>query len=116
MLQNSVPDLPNLAEDRYENIFNVYQDEDNYYYYNLLQTVKIPTNLPSSLFTQYNVSPGDTLPFISYKLFGTINLWWIICHLNNIEDPTQILQPGSTLNIPNSNIIQEILTQINIKQ
>jgi len=38
MKQNQIDSLPLLNSTNYENIFNVYQDEDSRYYYNLLQT------------------------------------------------------------------------------
>ena len=113
MHQNNVNTLPNLTQDRYENIFNVYNDDNGYYYYNLLQSVVLPQNLPESFFISYTTVPGDTLPFISYKLFNTINLWWIICIANNITNPIDPIDSGLLLKIPNTNIVREILKQIN---
>ena len=113
MNQNNVKDLPNLTQDRYENIFNVYSDDNNLYYYNLLQSVVLPTNLPESFFTRYVTVPGDTLPFIAYKTYGTINLWWIICIANNITNPIDPLDSGIVLKMPNTSIVREILNQIN---
>lgn len=112
MNQNFFNDLPSLTQDRYENIFNVYSDENSYYYYNLLQTISFPDNLPDSLFTTYITVPNDTLPFISYKHFSTINLWWIICLANNITNPVDPLASGQVLKIPNTNVVREILKQI----
>jgi LysM repeat protein len=113
MNQNNVKDLPNLTQDRYENIFNVYSDDNNLYYYNLLQSVVLPTNLPESFFTQYVTVPGDTLPFIAYKNYGTINLWWVICVANNITNPIDPLDSGIVLKMPNTSVVREILKQIN---
>lgn len=113
MYQNSIPQLPRLSPEKYENIFNVYVDNDSRYYYNLLQAVNFPTNLPNGVFKIYTVSPGDTLPYISYKLFSTIHLWWIICLTNNIDNPTVNLEPGTTLKILNDSIIKLIVKEIN---
>ena len=46
----AIPDLPKLKRSSYESIFNVYADEDGRYYYNLLQTVVIPKNLPNGYY------------------------------------------------------------------
>ena len=115
MNQNNINDLPNLTQDRYENIFNVYSDDnnDNQYFYNLLQSVQLPINLPDSFFIRYVTTPGDTLPFISYKNYGTINLWWVICIANNILNPIDTLNSGVVLKIPNTSIVREILKQVN---
>jgi LysM repeat protein len=113
MKQNNIQDLPLLTQDRYENIFNVYQDENNNYYYNLLNTIVLPPNLPDSLFTSYITKPGDTLPFISYKNYDTINLWWAICIANNITNPIDPLDSGIVLRLPGVPILREIINQIN---
>jgi LysM repeat protein len=113
MYQNQISELARLTEEKYENIFNVYQDEDDRYYYNLLETINFPDNLPDAFFTTYTVQPGDTLPFISYKIFSSINVWWVIALANQINNPVLPLETGSQLKIPNMNIIREIISQIN---
>jgi nucleoid-associated protein YgaU len=110
--QNDIPNLPNLPQSRYENIFNVYQDENKNYFYNLLQTVVIPNNLPANYFTTYRVTYGDTLPFISYKVYGRTDLWWLIAKVNNITNPTIELEPITTLKVIVPNIVSTILAQI----
>lgn len=112
MFQNSITELPRLKNENLENIFKVYQDENDFYFYNLLQTIHFPQNLPDSYFIQYNVTYGDTWPYISYKVYNDIKLWWVITLANNIVNPTQPLEPGSILKIPNIEIVSEILTQI----
>jgi LysM repeat protein len=114
-IQNNITDLPRLEEMQYENIFKVYLDKDDFYYYNLLQTVHIPSaeELPAGMFTEYTVTYEDTLPFISHKFYSTTKLWWLICSINKIINPTQILQPGTILKIPKQEIVRTILTEIN---
>ena len=112
MKQNEIKDLPKLDQEHFENMFNVYQNEDGTYYYNLLQTIVFPSNLPANLFTTYNIRQGDTWPFISHKVYNTPNLWWIILLANGIMDPTAKLVPGNKLFIPVSIVVKEILSQI----
>jgi LysM repeat protein len=115
MYQNEIKDLPSLPDERYENIFQVFQDENNRYFYNLLETINFPENLPDGFFTTYVVQPGDTYPYISYKLFKTINVWWAICLVNEITNPTLPLEPGTVLKVPTLNTIREIIRQINLQ-
>jgi nucleoid-associated protein YgaU len=110
--QNDINNLPNLPQSRYENIFSVYQDENKYYFYNLLQTVVIPDNLPANYYTTYKVTYGDTLPYISYKVYGRTDLWWLIAKINNIINPTVSLEPATTFKILVPNIVSTILAQI----
>ena len=39
--------------------------------------------------------------FISYKVYGTVDFWWIILLVNGIEDPFTDLVEGMILEIPN---------------
>lgn len=114
MKQNEISDLPRLNTELFENIFNVYKDSDGLYFYNLLNTISFPTNLPSTLFRTYSVKPKDTWPYISYKEYKTPNLWWVILMANNITNPldTTYTAPGTLLRIPIEDFVKEILAQI----
>lgn len=112
MKQDQIKDLPLLSRENFEKIFNVYQDKNGFYFYNLLQTIVFPTNLPPSLFNSYSVAHQDTWPYISYKAYNTPNLWWVILLANDIHDPTKIAKPGTIIRIPNTKVVQEILNQI----
>ena len=113
MKQNQLKELPRLNAENFENIFNVYQDQDGMYFYNLLQTIVFPQNLPANLFTQYAVAYGDTWPFISFKTLASPNLWWIILLANNIQNPLEPLVNGAIIRIPIMDVVKEVLTQMN---
>ena len=112
MNQNQVSSLDKLNPENYENIFNVYREDDGLYYYNLLQTISFPQNLPATLFTSYTTTYGDTWPFISYKTFNTPNLWWIILLANNVQNPLEPVNPGTILRIPIDVVVKNVLAQI----
>lgn len=116
MNQNQIPELSRLRSENYENIFNVYTDENDRYFYNLLQTVVLPSNLPKGYFDEYSVVYGDTWPLISYKNYNTTNLWWIILMCNDIMDPTTIAPPSTKLKILKTEVVSLVLTQINTRQ
>lgn len=111
MKQNQIKDLPNLNIENYENIFNVYQEENGMYYYNLLNTVVFPPNLPANAFSQYTIKYGDTWPFISYKVYNTPNLWWLILLANNIINPINSIEVGKQILIPIESVAKEVLSQ-----
>lgn len=112
MKQNEIKDLEKLNSENYENIFNVYKDFDGMYFYNLLQTVHFPQDLPISLFTKYNIRQEDTWPLISFKAFKTPNMWWLILLANGIHNPTTPLVPGEVVKIPKAEIVRQVLSQI----
>ena len=51
----------------------------------------------------YRVTTGDIkrLYRVSEKMYGTIEFWWIIALVNDIEDPFTDVTPGDLLLIPN---------------
>jgi hypothetical protein len=113
MYQNNITGLPFLSRERYENIFKIHVDDNGRYFYNILQNIIFPDNLPEGFFDEYDVAPGDTLPFISYKLFKTIHLWWIICLVNNIDNPTIKLEAGTKLKILKGDTIKLLIQELN---
>ena len=112
--QNQITTLQTLNDYAYENIFSVYQ-EDNQYYYNLLNTITFPQKeeLDPSLFTLYTLTSQDIWPLISYKQYGTIQLWWIICIANNIQNPLVMPKAGTKIIIPVTSVVNEVLATIN---
>jgi|688.fasta_scaffold1464789_2 hypothetical protein len=118
MYQNSIQDLPKLRNDDYANILNVHIDDSNRYYYNLLQTITIPDNLPESFYSFYTVGYGDTWPLISYKAYNTPNLWWLITLVNKITNP--VIQPSQGIQIKflipryASLVISQLITSENL--
>ena len=124
MKHNEITDLPTINIENLENIFNVYQDKDGMYFYNLLQTIEFPQKLPLNLFDTYVVKPGDTWPLISHKTLNNTGLWWIILLANNIKNPILSVSqvktkknvygpiPGTTLKIPIMEVVKEVLFQM----
>jgi LysM repeat protein len=112
MKQNDIEELSKLDLTNYENIFNVYQTNDNLYFYNLNTKLVFPQNLPKTFFTNYTIVYEDTWPLISYKNFNTPNLWWLIAIANNIQNPIEKLIPGTNLKIPIERILIEVLNTI----
>jgi len=112
MNQNQIPALDKLHPENMENMFNVYQEGNGMYYYNLLQTISFPQDLPLNLFTSYTVAYGDTWPYISYKNYTTPNLWWVILLANGIINPLEPVNPGTIIKIPINVVVKNILSQI----
>lgn len=113
MKHNEIKELPKINSENMENIFNVYQDENGMYFYNLLQTITFPQNLPyQNLFDSYVVKSGDSWPLISFNTLNNTGLWWIICLVNNIINPVKPPTSGDTLKIPVASLVREILNHV----
>lgn len=50
---------------------------------------------------------------ISYKAYGTVDLWWVIYEYNKIRDPFFDIQIGQTLKIPALDRVLEAVARIN---
>ena len=111
--QNDLIDVQyTLSPQQYENVFNVYSDSDVGYFYNLLKTVNFPTDLDSSVYDIYTISPSDTWPLISWKVYNSIMLWWAICALNNIQNPLIMPPVGTEIKILKVRYLQSVLSNI----
>jgi len=116
--QNNISVLPTLSLLNFENLFNVYSENvygtQQNFFYNLISTVNIPNNLDQSTYTTYTVT-SDNLPWtlISQKCYNTPQLWWLICCVNNIQNPINFPKAGTVLKVLTPSYVSSILQQIN---
>lgn len=117
MKQNNINDknIEKLTAQNIENLFNVYQNTDGTYFYNILKTVQFPEDLDPQLYSEYYVQPKDTWPLIAWKFYKDVKLWWIICALNNISNAVAQPEMGTKIKIISPNIVRSILTTIKEK-
>jgi nucleoid-associated protein YgaU len=116
MKQNDLTDISySLSPQQYENIFNVYEDSDNGYFYNILRTINFPSDLNPNSYNTYIIEPLDTWPLISWKVYNSVFLWWTICALNNIQNPIDNLIPGQEIKVLKPIYLQNILNSIKLE-
>ena len=112
--QNYNPILPNLQLYRYENIFKTYQTQDSnkYQFYNIIKNIYVPSDISNDAF--FTTTYQGNIPFttLSYQIYGTTYLWWLICIVNNIKNPFDPANSGKTLKIIKPNYINLVLTTI----
>jgi hypothetical protein len=110
--QSSFPDLPKLSVYRYENFFNLYEDEDKNKFYNLLRSINIFPANDSSAEDEYVVKPSDSWVYISHKYYNTIELWWLVCEYNQIKNPTIAPTQGTKLKLLKPEFVWPILSEL----
>ena len=112
--QNDIDGLDKLTTYNLENIFRVYFDVDNNtHYYNICNTVFFPDELDQSMYTTYRVTgKGISWTYLSYIYYGTIKLWWLICMVNNIDNPIILPEPGKELKILTPDAVRIVLQEI----
>ena len=107
--QNDIPDLATLDFARYENIFKLYKDSNSIYFYNILNSIQVPDDIDKQYF--YTVKINRKIPWttISYEQYATIDLWWLICLINKIDNPIKFVEPGTELKILKRSYLPAIL-------
>ena len=110
--QNDIPELPDLNKYVMENLFPVHQNNDGKYYYNIIRTVMSPENLASDTFYQYRIPSPTPLTNLSNRVYGRIELWWLICVVNNINNPVELLPAGTVLKIIHADRVADVLNKI----
>ena len=110
--QNNISSLKSLEAYSFENLFNVYNEKDKFFY-NLLSTVTFPDTLADNFYSVYTV-PYDNITWtdISNKLYGTPSLWWLICSVNKINNPVEFPKAGTELKILDLSTVAQILQTI----
>jgi len=101
-----------LEDTRYENIFNLAK-ADKYFFYNIIKKVTFPDVLAEEIF--YHVKITSNMPWTTFahQIYGDQNLWWLICILNNIQNPIHNPQLGRSYKVIEPSFISQILTEIN---
>jgi hypothetical protein len=105
--------------EKYENIFNMYEltndNNDSYVFYNILSKIEIPDNLDEQIFDYYKIDSEMPLTTISYNIYQTQHLWWLIMAINKIRNPVKLLERGSIIKIINVDYLDIILDSIKQK-
>lgn len=91
--------LDNDRETKFLNIFRSYIINEN-------------TLRDISFFDTYEVSNGEYWDNVSYNLYQSPFLWWVIALLNDISNPFEELEDGQQLSVLKSNYIYQIIADL----
>ena len=67
--------------------------------------------------TYYRTSNQDIKrpDLISYRFYGTIDYWWVICLVNKIDSPLEDIAMGTMIQIPNKVDIYNFVRKYQIR-
>lgn len=96
-----------------EHLFNVYQDSKGNYKYNLNSTLYINAN--DSDCSYFTVTHDCHWTLVSYIIYGTTRLAWLLMKLNKVKaaDVFAQLKAGTTVKYLTKDIVQKIIETIN---
>lgn len=103
--------LGNISQLR---LFKILKDWDGTDFWNIWRTYSLnPDALEKSLeYEIYQVQEEDWWENISYKLYGTVNFWWLLCLINGVNNPFEELIPGTSIKIINSTYLYQLIKEI----
>jgi hypothetical protein len=113
--QSNILSLPSLEQERYENIFKVYEIEKSsnnfYYFYNILKKIEMPDTLDRDIVGKLDINVKLPWTTLSYKLYGTQYLWWLLFLLNK---PKNIFyaEAGSEIEYVKPDYITQVVDSI----
>lgn len=104
-----------ISNNSLANLFSVELVNGNYIFRSNKSIAVIGSDKASQeLYDMYRFSTGDSWASISYKAYGTTDLWWIICKFNNFNNPNIIPKTGQTILLPKKDVVDYILREIKI--
>ena len=112
--RNNITDLNSISSELYESIFkvNLIENKDkNFYFYNTLNKIIFPDNLSADIYEELTVQVDTPWTTLSFNLYGTINLWWVV-YLINKPKYIFLAKGGSTVRYIKPGAISSILNRI----
>lgn len=94
------------------NLFNILEEDDTYFL-NIFKPYSINTTTITDMlyYDTYEAEDLDWYDYISFKLYTTPQLWWVVCLTNDVLNPFEELDPGKNLKV-----LKEFLIPIVIRE
>lgn len=102
-----------LNRNNLANILIQFTDKNGMLVFNNNDTISIDlTDTGSTLCVDYIVCEKDTYQTISYKFYGTTQLWWLIAKMNNVSDATELPKLGTVIRVISDEFLGYILNNM----
>ena len=113
MKYSDVPNSDVISENSLINLFGV-EYINGKYEFRSNKTIIINGSKQASqdLYDLIKISESDSWASISDAVYGTTDLWWVICKFNHIVNPNIMPNIGSLIMIPKKEIVDFILSEI----
>jgi len=86
--RDKIEQLDTLSKELYENIFKISlinNKDKSFYFYNTLNRVIFPDSIDKDVFDIKVLNVDTPWTTLSYQIYGSISLWWILFLLNKPE-------------------------------
>lgn len=97
-------------------LYNILKDtDDRNYFMNIFRSFDVNEEASRNVlyYSTYEVSDEDIfLDNISYKIYKTPHLWWVIALINNIQNPFEDLNVGDNIKVLKNEYISQVLKDV----
>jgi len=111
MKKKDIPEI-NTSLFKFENYFNVYENESGIRFFNLLKNISIFPAENSEAEEEYTTTYTDTWYSIAYKYYNNLNLWWIICLYNKEINPFKQLKSNTSIKLLKPQYVSLVLSEL----
>lgn len=94
----------------YSSIFTKYKTIEGLDFNLLMSKINLPQDMSLDFYEKKYITVDTPWTIISYQLYDTINLWWILCLLN--QSQVMYAQSETEIYIINKNYISDIIDLI----
>jgi len=110
--RNNIENLVPISDTRYENILNMNLYNKKYPFYNLIKKVNFPDDITTDAYFESYTSASIPWTTLAHDVYGDQNLWWIICGVNNVQNPAINPVIGKVYKFIKPTYINTILAEI----
>jgi hypothetical protein len=96
------------------NMFNIMEDDDKIKFMNIFRSYVVNSDILTDImfYDVYEVEPDDWWELISYVLYESVNLWWINCLMNNVNNPFEEMEPGAGIKLLKDSYVPQLVREI----
>lgn len=106
-------DLSNVSQLK---LFNILRDENQVLLQNIWRSYSLNETIRDEtiFYNTYEMQDDDWWENAAYQFYGTPNLWWVLCIMNNVENPFEEINPGQQTKILRNSYIYQLIKEIEI--
>lgn len=106
-------DLANTSQLK---LFNILEDENNVKLQNVWRSYSLNELVTDEtvFYQTYEINDDDFWDNISYLYYDSPNLWWVLCIMNNVENPFEEIEAGQETKVLRENYLYQLIKEMEI--
>lgn len=106
-------DLSNVSQLK---LFNILQDENGNKLQNVWRSYSLNDEVTGEtvFYDTYEMENEEWWENISYSFYNTPNLWWVLCIMNNVENPFEEIEAGQETKILRGSYLYQLIKEMEI--